>query len=246
MALFYSGLFFDSFLSVPMTLYSSYSNDTKGQAIMEYFVSFTDLVDSVSPFIVSNFSTISATSHRTNTNTSTQTSFLSGNPETPLGSPKTFLEKNIFSSLASRNSTPSSNPSSLNISLSNLPEYSRIISSFAETPPNPSPSAHLHTPNDETEVIDLLPDGAFHAYHLPQDNVAVLVITDAISADSHSLFEMLKKIRDRSASRLIIYLSSSAVSMKESEKIALKEQLGTFIGDAFLSEVPGYRAVDTA
>ena len=55
MTLFHGGLVFDSFLSFPMILYPSYSNDTTGQAILEYFVSFTDLVDSVSPFTISNF-----------------------------------------------------------------------------------------------------------------------------------------------------------------------------------------------
>ena len=123
--LFYSGLFFDSFLSFPMTLYSSYSNDTTEQAILEYFVSFTDLVDSICPFTISNSS--ASISHKTNTATSTHNSLHSPNTETTLRSPKPFLEKNILSSLNSRKSTHSTNYASLNTSFASS---SRIITQY--------------------------------------------------------------------------------------------------------------------
>ena len=42
-------------------------------------------------------------------------------------------------------------------------------------------------------MIELLPDGAFHLYHLPQDDIVVIVITDVLFAGSHILFEIMKK-----------------------------------------------------
>ena len=62
---------------------------------------------------------------------------------------------------------------------------------------------------------------------------------------THSLFEMLNKIRESGASLLIIDLSSSAVSMKESEQRALKEQLSILLAVLIHSEVLRYRTVDT-
>ena len=68
--------------------------------------------------------------------------------------------------------------------------------------------------------------------------------TDALSAGSQSFFEMLNKIRECGASRLIIDLSSSAVTMKESEQRAMKEQLNILLAVLFPSEFPRYRAAD--
>ena len=93
--------------------------------------------------------------------------------------------------------------------------------------------------------MHLLPDGAFHTFLLPQDNVALLVITDVLSAGSHSLFEMMNKIRECGASCLIIDLLSSAVTMKENEQQTLKEQLSLLLAVLFHSEVPRFRAVET-
>ena len=118
------------------------------------------------------------------------------------------------------------------------------MSSFSHPHKNSSRIAHKHAPNSHTAVIDLLPDGAFHAYYLPNDNVAVLAIPDALFADSHSFFEMTNKIRDRCASSLIIDLSSSAISLKESEQRPLKEQLSILLAVLFPTEFLRYRAVD--
>ena len=93
MTLFHGGSFFVPFMSVPMTLDYAYSNGTRGQAILDYMISFTDAVDSICPFTV-NDSSEPATSHRTNTATSTQNSINSENTQKYLSSPKTFLEKN--------------------------------------------------------------------------------------------------------------------------------------------------------
>ena len=118
------------------------------------------------------------------------------------------------------------------------------MSSFSHPHRNLSFTAPKHTCNEETEVIDLLPDGAFHAFHLPQDNLAVLVITDALSSASHTLFETLNKIRECSTSRLIIDISPFAFMMKESEQRSLKEQLCVLLAVLFPTEFLRYRAVD--
>ena len=225
-----------------MTLDYRYSNGTSGQAILDYMISFTDPVDSICPFTISNSS--ASVSHKTNTAASSQTYIHSGNTETPLHSPKTFLEKTIFSSLASRNSTPSSNSSSLTISCTDLSEYSPIVSSFPHQRSKQSSSGHNHTPNSGTQLIVLLPGGAFHAYHLPQDHLAVLVITVAFSSASHTLFETLNTRSKCGTSLLVIYLSSSARTMEENEQQTLKEQLSVLLAVLFHSEFPRYRAID--
>ena len=151
MALFHSHASFIPFMSFPMILYSSYSNGTTGQATLDYFITFSQTVDSVSPFTVSNSSATSATSHRTNAVLSWQNSINSENTQKYLSSPTTFLEKTIFSSLVSRNYLPSSNSSSLNLYFATLPEYSLIVSSFANQRSTSSHTGHYHpqfqTPN---------------------------------------------------------------------------------------------------
>ena len=69
--------------------------------------------------------------------------------------------------------------------------------------------------NSDAADIALLKDGAFHAFLLPQENVVFISITDVLSSASHVLFETLNKTSECGAFRLVIYLSSSAVTMKE-------------------------------
>ena len=136
---------------------------------------------------------------------------------------------------------------SISIFFIQLPEYSYVISLFAHTHKNLSPTAYTHTPNGNIEVIDLLTDSAFYTHLLQQDLFFQIIMTHSLSlsADPYSLFEMLNKIRECGSSRLIIDLSSSAVSITESERFALKEQLSVLLAVLFPSEFPRYRAVDT-
>ena len=93
--------------------------------------------------------------------------------------------------------------------------------------------------------MHLLPDRASHSYLLQKDNLAALVITDALSAGSRSLFEVMNKTSECATSLLYIHLSSSAVTMKESERFALKEQLSVLLAILFPSDFPRNRAIET-
>ena len=136
---FRSGSFFIPFISSPTSINSAYSHGTTGRATVDYMISFTDAGDSTCPFTVSS-SSIPATSHRTNAPTSTQNSFRS---------PKTLFELTIFSLSASRNSSPSSNSSSLNISFADIRQYSHIIFSYAHQR-SPSFPLDIITPQIQT------------------------------------------------------------------------------------------------
>ena len=82
-----------------------------------------------------------------------------------------------------------------------------------------------------------------HSFRLPQDNAVVLVIADALSAGSNSLFEILNRIRECGASPLINF-SSSSISTNESDQRGPKEQLSVLLAVLFPSEFPRYRAID--
>ena len=71
-----------------------------------------------------------------------------------------------------------------------------------------------------------------------------LAITDTLSSRSHSLFVILNTIREWGACSLIIHLSSSAISVKENEQRALKEQLSILLAVLIHSEVLRYRTVE--
>ena len=58
---------------------------------------------------------------------------------------------------------------SISIFFIQLPVYSYVISLFAHTHKNLSPTAYTHTPNGNIEVIDLLTDSAFYTHLFQQD-----------------------------------------------------------------------------
>ena len=93
-------------------------------------------------------------------------------------------------------------------------------------------------------MIELLPDGSFHLYHLPQDDVAVLAITDVLFAGSHILFEIMKK--SESAVLLVSSLSFHLLLFrwKKLSNFHWKSISASFWLCSFLLSSPKYRAVD--